>query len=84
MTLGEVLQRQWKRSGVKPEALKLPEVPDEFAYLWQWYFEVKRTSAPITWEELQSWSRITATPICGRDAQALIKIDDAILRSARE
>lgn len=84
MTIGEVLQRQWKRSGVKPDALTMPEVPDELGYLWRWYFEVKRDSAPITWPVLDSWSRITATPICGRDAQALIKIDDAILRSARE
>jgi len=79
-----VLNRQWKRSGVKPEALNMPEVPGQLTYLWIWFFEIKRTADPITWPVLESWSRITATPICGRDAQALIKIDDAILRSARE
>jgi hypothetical protein len=62
----------------------MPDVPDELAYLWGWYFQVKRTSDPLTWPMLESWSRMTATPICGRDAAALIKIDDAILRSARE
>jgi hypothetical protein len=79
-----VLQRQWKRSGVQPEALKMPEVPDEMAYLWGWYSELKRDGGPLAWGMLESWSRMTATPICGRDAAALIKIDDAILRSARE
>ena len=68
---------------MQPEALKLPVVPDEMGYLWRWYFELKRNSDPLTWPMIDSWSRITATPICGRDAQALIKIDDAILRSAR-
>lgn len=62
----------------------MPDVPGQLSYLWIWFFEIKRTHAPLTWQEIQSWSRITATPICGRDAQALIKIDDAILRSARE
>jgi len=61
----------------------MPDVPDELAYLWRWYFELKRNSDPLSWETMANWSRMTCTPVCGRDAAALIKIDDAILRSAR-
>jgi len=62
----------------------LPEYPQEVGYLWWWYLEVKRTPEPLAWGELRSWSEMTATVVCGRDAQALMRIDDAILKAGKD
>lgn len=84
LTLGQTLQKVADKTGRVPDALKLPEVRDEMMYLWGWYHKVKRTAEPLTWQEIKAWSEMSSTPINARDAEAIMRVDDAILRASRD
>lgn len=51
-----------------------PPLPDESAYLLEWYHEISSRET-LTYLELESWSKMTKRNIKPYEAQALINID---------
>lgn len=61
------------------------EVPNGFMYLWNWFWDLasrRPDSAtggvqPITYQELESWSRLTGVSVRGEEVTILLKMDAA-------
>lgn len=58
-----------------------PEFPQPIGYVWFWFQEIIRGiqgngwSVPlITWSDLDSWSRLTATELMPREAKTIIAL----------
>lgn len=75
------LTQVWKTTGRKPAQLAdAPECPEELEYLWDFYREVF-TGEPLTFQEMEAWSRMTGKPVTGWEADALKSIDRAYWRA---
>ncbi|WP_236225547.1 phage tail assembly chaperone [Pseudomonas pseudonitroreducens] len=62
-------------TGDPPKELQTPEIPQELAYLWPLFFEIRRTSEPLTYTELRSWcdlKRISLEPL---EVDVLMRLD---------
>jgi hypothetical protein len=74
--------------GVKAaqEMLEGPDYPDVLDYLWNWFRELdlhRSTSAmegsgPITFEQLDAWTRLTRRTPQAHEVEALMRLDEAI------
>lgn len=65
-----------KSKKVKPETLyKLPKVPDEIKYLLNWFYELKKTSDPITYSEVKAWNELTGNNATPDEVSVLMRID---------
>lgn len=65
----------WKTTGRQPAQLASAQpIPDELAYVWEWYREVCGHE-PITWSELNSWSQMTGKRLLGWEAELIRSID---------
>ena len=63
-----------------------PEVPRNVEHVWFWFHEITRRRAPgfdgaspLTFTEVESWSRLTGTEIRPWEVELLFTIDDAFL-----
>ena len=80
------------RAGRKPpEALTGPEIPDEVAYLWQWFCELdlarrygKLGPDPISYSEIGAWAALTDRQPLPHEVEALVMIDLAMRSVAAE
>lgn len=63
--------------------LDLPEYPHELSYLVDWYMQLdkQRSSSmgvsPLSWLEIEAWSRLLLVPIRAWEVKALVEIDGA-------
>lgn len=81
----ESLARQRARSGLPPpEGLSEYECPDAAEHLWRWFLEVSRRRGsngfganPISYSELEAWSRLTETRLSALEVDWIMALDDA-------
>lgn len=75
-------------TGERPPELRTPECPAAVAYLLQWFAELSRGRpvgmglAPLSWCEIDAWSRLTGTRLQHWELRALLALDGAWLRAA--
>ncbi|MGI9277483.1 MAG: phage tail assembly chaperone [Endozoicomonas sp.] len=75
VTRRQSLQQVWKSTGRQPEALAdQPPLPEELAYLWEWFLEL-RTSEALTFTEIHYWTQLTQKRIRGWEVDVLRSID---------
>lgn len=68
------LIKVWEQTGKKPKELEFPDCPEELQYLKNWFFELYRGSKDITFSEIESWARLTATPIDPWEVNLLVEL----------
>lgn len=66
--------------------LEGPPVPDEFAYLRTWVYELHGRSglgmggfAPLSYATIDAWARLTDRTVTPAEVEALIQLDTALL-----
>ncbi|RZZ90593.1 phage tail assembly chaperone [Pseudoxanthomonas winnipegensis] len=63
-------------------------MPEEGLHLWEWFWRLsdRRRSGPeaISFGEVGEWARLTGVDIQPDEVGALLAMDDAYLRAARE
>lgn len=65
----------WKASGKKPKQLEeQPTLPEELWHLWEWFLELNNPGE-LTFQEIESWSRLTCRNVTSTEAQVLRKLD---------
>lgn len=83
MPLRDQLEQVYKTTGVLPEQLlQHKEMPEELAYVWEWFLELKR-SAKITWMELAAWSNLKKLSITPFEADLIMNLDSAHIEVLR-
>ncbi len=50
-------------------------MPEGMAYLAGLFWECKRTSDPLTWQEMEAWTRMMDRQLEPEEARALMKMD---------
>lgn len=77
------LDQVWRATGQRPAELETPPPPRTLEYIARWYEQLAArrshdmgTPQPLTATELESWSRLTATPVRPWEAQLLFVLDD--------
>lgn len=74
------LNKVWKQTKRKPAELEnVPELPKELEYLWRWYKQLQ-SRIPLTWQEIESWSKLTAWVPTPAESETLKHLD-AMYRS---
>jgi hypothetical protein len=71
-------------TGHKPRELDIPEMPEGMAYLAGLFWELKRTSDPLTWQEMDAWARMMDREVEPEEARALMKMDSIYSRVMSE
>lgn len=57
----------------------LPEMPEEFRYLWGYYNELQ-TGEALTFTEIRNWSELTCRFITSKEVLILKRLDDMFQR----
>ncbi len=52
-----------------------PELPDELAYLWELYADIKKGSDCVTWLDLDHYQNVTGSILSPWEASLMIDID---------
>ena len=67
-----------------------PEFPEELAYVWEWARELHGRSgvgmagiAPLSYQTIDAWQKLTGTMLTPLDVEALIAVDGALLSASR-
>lgn len=77
ITNKEHLDRVAKQTGRDPEKLyDLPEIEQELLYLFRHYCNVKGQE-PLTFQELDAWTRLTGTELTPGEVDILFMLDTA-------
>ena len=71
-------------TGHKPRELDIPAMPEGMGYLAGLFWELKRTSDPLTWQEMDAWTRMMDRQIEPEEARALMKMDGIHCRVMNE
>lgn len=79
----EHLTKVWEQTGHKPKELDIPEAPAGMGYLVGLYWDCKRTSDPISYAEMEAWTRLTGQALEPDEVWCLMRLDDAHCRVAR-
>lgn len=79
-SLLEILTEAWESSGKKPKELDIPKPPEEMRYLLNLFWELKRSSEPVQWHELESWQRMTGQQLEQGEISLLMQLDDTHTR----
>ncbi|WP_440056195.1 phage tail assembly chaperone [Pseudoalteromonas sp. T1lg65] len=75
LTRKQALKQVWKTTGHKPaELAEQVALPDELAYLWQWYLELK-SDKPLNFTEIHHWSSLTRKHLRSWEVDLLRSID---------
>ena len=53
----------------------MPDVNPAFLYLLEWFYDLKKTTEPITYQEIESWNNLCQVGITQREVFAIIQID---------
>jgi phage portal protein BeeE len=59
-------------------------MPEGMGYLAGLYWELKRTSDPLTWQEMDAWTRMMDRQIEPEEARVLMKMDGIHCRVMNE
>lgn len=79
------LEQVYKQTGVKPKQLaEQPEKPEELEYLYNWFLELVRFHVPLTYAELESWSRLTKVDLKSWETHVLINLEQIYRNSINE
>ena len=69
-------------TGIKPEALELPELPLQVSHLWSVYCDLHRGRPvgfngpePISYRHILDWKEATGGILSHRDVATIIKLD---------
>lgn len=72
----ENLNQVAKSKKVISETLyKLPEIEPKIKYLLEWFYQIKKTTEPITYSEIKSWSELTGNLIKPEEVKVLMRLD---------
>lgn len=75
VTLRDHLEQVYKQTGRKPKQLQeIPEFPNEVAYIFNWYMEVRGLER-LTYNELKCWTDLTNTRLLPYEVEVIIKLD---------
>lgn len=73
------------------EELDQPDFPDDLDYLWEWFLELHSArqsggfgAAPISYLEMEAWSRLTDRELRDWEARAIRTLDGMFLSQARK
>jgi hypothetical protein len=87
VTEREHLQEVEKQSGRTPLALQGPEFPELLEYVWTVFLLLNNTRgqgfsgpAPISYQEIDAWQRMTHNTLLPWEAEAVKKLDAVYLR----
>lgn len=69
-----MLEQEWHQTGAMPEELQGPTLPDYGAYLWEWYCELVRTSAELSYQEVQAWATLTGKQLRPWEVDVLFQL----------
>lgn len=91
MTLREAAEQVWKQSEIMPASLAdLPELPALGARVWSAFMTLNRRRQsgglginPLTFAEIEAWTRLTAAELLPWEVRALTAIDDEFMRAVR-
>lgn len=78
----------WEQSGKKPLELFTPPLPTNIAYLWEYFIQLHNRrinygfgQSPLSYLEIDAWSRLTKTKLDQWELKAIIEIDNAFIAS---
>lgn len=78
--------RRQRNARFKTETPATPLTPEVGRYLLNWFWQLSRKRRPgpepLTWTDIDSWARMTHTPIEPHEVQALMRIDDVWMKAA--
>jgi hypothetical protein len=83
------LEEYHHRYGVDPEPE--PEPPDSVTHIDRWFWELSERRQqgmngplPLSFSEIEAWSRVTATPVRPIEARMMVDMDNAYLSACAE
>ena len=75
-TLFESLKIIAEKKKVHPETLyKLPKCNPKILYLIEWFYDLKKSPEPITYSEIEAWSRLTNKAVTPDEVEAITRLD---------
>lgn len=77
VTLRDRLEQVEEQTGRSDPRLDSLEVPAAGAHLWQWFWELRRDGT-ITYQEIESWCRLTGQGLSPWEAGTLREMDAAV------
>jgi len=79
----EHLTKVWQQTGHKPKELDIAPAPEGMGYLVGLFWDCKRSAEPLTYGEIESWSRLTGQTLDPDEVWCLMRLDDAHGRAVR-
>jgi len=84
----EHLEQVYKATGKKPQDLIGPSFPKEMSPQWSVFTELHRRRGhgfsgplPLTFLDLDAWSRLTGNTLSGLDVRVIMLLDDTYIGS---
>lgn len=64
------------------------KIPKRGMYLWEWFWTLCRRRGgnrdPLTYSEIDAWSRLTGETVDPAEVKAIMRLDDAFLAAMRQ
>jgi len=80
--MAEHLQGIYQQTGEVPDGLNGPEIPMMASHVWQWFSDLHHSrSGPITYMEIDSYSRLSGIEIRQWELSAIKKLDILYFKS---
>lgn len=91
-SLRDHLNVAFNATGIKPEQLDVPELPESVAYIWGWFCDLNRTRTSngygancLTYTEIKDWMYVTDIHLEPFELRAIMAIDvEYMNQSAKE
>jgi len=75
-TLFESLKIIAEKKKVHPDTLyKLPKCNPKILYLIEWFYDLKKSPEPITYSEIEAWSKLTNKAVTPNEVEAIMRLD---------
>jgi hypothetical protein len=58
-----------------PELQRSARVPEALHYLWKWYENELIWNSPVTFQEIDAWSRLMLRPVTSIEVEILLTLD---------
>lgn len=87
LTLETHLLSYWRQSGVLPDQLKVPPIPYELQYIWDWWVELHNTRpvamdiCALTYTEVANWSNLLKINVTAFEVRCIMALDCAFMRN---
>lgn len=86
VSLQENLESVERQTGKRPEELDGPEFPYLMSYCWSAFTMLSNSRspsmsgiAPITYEQILAWKKVTDMPLSAREVEAIKRLDNVFL-----